>query len=113
VNIACGFYFHMGQIGASHLMILLLDQSKFMCHTNIKLVVPNSCDLRVITPLGPGIDDCHEFQEERPPKDQLYPMSKLATSNVSISRCLFYPVLQDTSKLMRSMGVDACPGMTL
>jgi hypothetical protein len=45
------------------------------------------------------------------PRIQLYLMSKLATLNVSISRCLFSPVLQDTYRSMRPMGVDACPGM--
>jgi hypothetical protein len=42
---------------------------------------------------------------------QLYPMSKLATSNVTISLPLFSPVPQDTSRSMRPMGVDNCPRM--
>jgi hypothetical protein len=37
---------------------------------------------------------------------QLYLMLKLATSNVSTSRRLLSPILQDTSSSMRSMGVD-------
>jgi hypothetical protein len=43
---------------------------------------------------------------------QLYSMSKLATSNISISLCLLSPVPQDTSKSMRPIGVDDYPGMT-
>jgi hypothetical protein len=45
------------------------------------------------------------------PRIQLYPMLKLATSNVTISLRLFSPVSQDTSRSMCPMGVDACPGM--
>jgi hypothetical protein len=45
------------------------------------------------------------------PMMQLYPMSKLATSNVSISLRLFSHVPQDTFRSMHHMGVDACPGM--
>jgi hypothetical protein len=45
------------------------------------------------------------------PRIQLYPMSKLATSNVSISLCLFSPAPQDTSRSIRPMGVDDYPGM--
>jgi hypothetical protein len=57
------------------------------------------------------VGDRHKLKEERPPKKQLYPMSKLAILNVSISLRLFSPVPQDTSRLMRPMGVDDCPGV--
>jgi hypothetical protein len=40
---------------------------------------------------------------------QLYPMSKLPTSNVSMSLRLLFPIPQDTSKLMCLMGVVDCP----
>jgi hypothetical protein len=43
---------------------------------------------------------------------QLYPMLKLATSNVSIFLCLLSPVPQDTSRWMHPTGVDDYPGMT-
>jgi hypothetical protein len=56
------------------------------------------------------VDDHHKLKEERPPRIQLYSMSKLATSNVSISLRLFSPVLQDTSRSMHQMGVDDYPG---
>jgi hypothetical protein len=45
------------------------------------------------------------------PRLQLYPMLKLATSNVSISLRLFSPVPQDSSRSMCPMRVDAYPGM--
>jgi hypothetical protein len=51
------------------------------------------------------------FRRKGLPKIQLYPMSKLATSNINISRRLFSPVPQDTFRSMRPMGVDACPEM--
>jgi hypothetical protein len=51
------------------------------------------------------------FKRKGLPRMQLYPMSKLATSNVSISRCLFSPIPQDTSRSMHPMGVDAYPVM--
>jgi hypothetical protein len=38
-------------------------------------------------------------------------MSKMATSNVSISLRLLSPVPQDTSRSMRPIGVDDYPGM--
>jgi hypothetical protein len=41
----------------------------------------------------------------------LYPMSKLATSNVSICLCLLSPVPHDTPRLMHPIGVDYGPGM--
>jgi hypothetical protein len=50
------------------------------------------------------------FRRKCLPRIQLYPMSKLATLNFSISRCLFSPVLHDTSISMHPMGVDVCPG---
>jgi hypothetical protein len=43
------------------------------------------------------------------PKIQLYLMLKLATSNVSISLCLFSPVPQDTSRSVRPMGDGRLP----
>jgi hypothetical protein len=51
------------------------------------------------------------FNRKALPRIQLYPMLKLATSNISISLCLFSPISQDTSRLMRPMGVDDYPGM--
>jgi hypothetical protein len=51
------------------------------------------------------------FRRKGLPKIQLYPMSKLATSNVSISLHLFSPVPQNTSRSMRPMEVDDYPGM--
>jgi hypothetical protein len=45
------------------------------------------------------------------PRIQLYPMSKLATLNVSISLRLFCPIPQDTSRSMCLMGVDDYPEM--
>jgi hypothetical protein len=51
------------------------------------------------------------FRRNDLPRILLYPMSKLATSNVSISQRLFSPVPQDTSRSMHPMGIDAYPGM--
>jgi hypothetical protein len=47
------------------------------------------------------------------PRIQLYPMSKLTTSNVSISLCLLSPVPQNISRSMHPIGVDDYPGMIL
>jgi hypothetical protein len=44
---------------------------------------------------------------------QLYPISKLATSNVSISLHLFFPDPHDTSRSIHLMGVDDYPVMIL
>jgi hypothetical protein len=52
------------------------------------------------------------FRRKGLPKMQLYPISKLATSNV-ISLHLLSPIPQDTSRSMRPIGVDDCPRMTL
>jgi hypothetical protein len=46
------------------------------------------------------------FRRKGLPRMQLYLMLKLATSNVSTSRRLLSPILQDTSSSMHSMGVD-------
>jgi hypothetical protein len=51
------------------------------------------------------------FRRKGLPRIQLYPMSKLATSNINISHRLFSPVPRDISRSMRPMRVDACPGM--
>jgi hypothetical protein len=59
------------------------------------------------------VDDRHKLKEEGPLRIQLYPMSKLATSNGSISSRLFTPDPQDTFRLMRLMGMEYCPGMIL
>jgi hypothetical protein len=56
------------------------------------------------------MDDRHKLKEERPPQDTIVSDVKLTTSNVSISMRFFSPVPQDTSKSMRPMGVDDCPG---
>jgi hypothetical protein len=45
------------------------------------------------------------FRRKCLPKMQLYPMSKLATSNVNISLHLLSPVPQDTSRSMHPMGL--------
>jgi hypothetical protein len=51
------------------------------------------------------------FRRKGLPRMQLYPMSKLATSNVSTSLHLLSPDPQDTSRSMRPTGVDDYPGM--
>jgi hypothetical protein len=53
------------------------------------------------------------FRREGLRRMQLYPKSKLATSNISISLCLLSPILKDISRSMRLMGVDYCPRMIL
>jgi hypothetical protein len=58
-----------------------------------------------------SVDDRHQLKDERSPQDTMYPMSKLAISNVSISLHLFSLDPQDTSRSMHPMGVDDYPGM--
>jgi hypothetical protein len=52
------------------------------------------------------------FRRKDLPRMQLYLISKLAITNVSTSLRLLSPIPQDTSKSMRSMGVEDYPGMT-
>jgi hypothetical protein len=51
------------------------------------------------------------FRRKGLPMIQFYPISNLATSNVSIPLRLFFPDPQDTSRLMCPMGVDDYLGM--
>jgi hypothetical protein len=63
---------------------------------------------------GVGIvDDCHEFQEEMPPHDAI--VTDVKTGHLKrqhLSLCLLSPVPQHTSRSIRPMGVDDCPGIT-
>jgi hypothetical protein len=57
------------------------------------------------------MDDYHEFQEERSPKDTV--VLDVETCNLERQHLPVFvlPVPHDTSRSMRPMGVDACPGM--
>jgi hypothetical protein len=52
------------------------------------------------------------FRRKCLPRMQLYPMLKLATSNINISLRLLSLVPEDTSRSMHLIGVDDYPSMT-
>jgi hypothetical protein len=58
-----------------------------------------------------SVDDHHELQEERPPKNAVVPDVETGYLKHQHLLALVAPDPQDTSRSMRLIGVDDCPGM--
>jgi hypothetical protein len=57
------------------------------------------------------MDDCHEFQEERPLEDVVVPDVKAGDLNVNNSSHILSPEPQDTSRLICPIGVNDWPNI--
>jgi hypothetical protein len=58
-----------------------------------------------------SVDEHHELQEERPPKNAVVPDVETGYLKHQHLLALVAPDPQDTSRSMRLIGVDDCPGM--